>query len=107
MDKLKVYHFHIVDCKSAVWLVTMATKVTVTTWTSQSKVIHKGKPVYLEKIVGGELVVLKIGVGNSLDMVDVGGLHGRACPLEFLKFLGANEAHRESPVPSEVGRGRI
>ena len=31
----------------------MATKVPVTTWTSQSKVIHVGKPVYLEKIVGG------------------------------------------------------
>ena len=45
----------------------MATKVTVTTWTSQSKVIHIGNPVYLEKIVGGgELVVLKRGVGQLL-----------------------------------------
>ena len=60
MDKLKVYQLTTLSLKiniytvAAVWLVTMATKVTVTTWTSQSKVIHIGKPVYSEKLWGGD-----------------------------------------------------
>ena len=60
--KINIYT---VDCKSAVWPITMATKVTVTTWTSQSKVVHKEKPVYLEKLLGGGTSCVKKGGGAT------------------------------------------